>query len=283
MVSCAYHEDQKSLYNQQKLGFEPITITIPTKIEITEVKPSGLAQWCSRLLNWIPGACGLVNLPMNFMMAVIPPVPFKENTPIDMPDNVPWTDPKVLPYIKSVRVLDGRIRVVPVSERLSYKSPKCWTKWLKFGCPQERLKFLSELQINLVFSPKTMGECRKTAQAESAVCDKRSKGKGDCMKVAEKKYKACRVVAQKLIDAGTEKPEKIVPLAKAKVGDLTADGKFGTDILPFKMSKTDLRPFLNDYKDFSVDIEAKGKYPKIGTWIDGDLKLEFVVQLPEVY
>ncbi|MEQ1876634.1 MAG: hypothetical protein ABL958_08305 [Bdellovibrionia bacterium] len=285
LASCGFQEDQKSLYNQQKLGFDPITITIPTKIDATQVKPSGLAMWCSRILDWIPGVCGLVNLPVNVLMAVIAPVPFKDNTPLDLPENVPWTDPKVLPYIKSVRVMEGRIRIVPEAERIDYKEPRCWMKILRVKklCPVEHLKFLSELQINLVFSPKILGDCRKTALTETTTCETRKKNKKDCQKSAERKLLLCKQKAQILIDAKKELPEIVVPLAKASAGDLIVDEKHGTDILPFKMSRTDLRPYLNSYKDFSVDVEAKGKYPKRVTWIDGDLKLEFVIQLPEPY
>ena len=281
LVSCAYNENQKELYNQQKLGFDPITITIPTKIELTKVKPSKVAQWCSIYLNWLPWGCNLVNFPVNFAMAIVPPVPFKERTPLDLPEDVPWTDPKILPYIKSVRVLDGRIRIVPLAQRQGYKAPRCWFKYVKLGkmCPTESLKFLTEIQINLVFSPKIIGDCRKVAKTHSEQCMLRKKGQEKCLKRVEARLEQCRFQAQAEIDARRELPEQIVPLAKATINEYETTNH----VLPFTMTKTNLRPYLDKYKDFSVDIAVKGKYPKRETWIDGDLKLEFVVQLPEPY
>jgi hypothetical protein len=271
-TSCGFSEEQKSLYNQEALRFKPVTITVQTKIEPTIVEPSLPRQWCRRFLSWIPGMCNLFGLPLNIVRALIPPLPFKDRTGVEVPDNVPWTDPQILPYIKTVTLTKGFIRVIPENERGPfYKKERCL-----FLCGKEELTFLQEIAVNLVFSPKKLRECRKKAKQVGSHC----RGLPDCGKEAEVMDKACMEEHEKNVKAGLEQPQKIVSIAKAITKD---DYDKKAKVMTFKMTSDNLRPYLEDFSDFEVDIKAKGKFPKRTTYVDGGLTLEFLVQLPDPY
>jgi hypothetical protein len=271
LASCGFQEEQKSLYDQERLGFKPVTIQVQTKVDMTKVEPALPRQWCGRVLGWFPGVCGLFSMPLNFVRALIPPLPFKDRTPIVLPDNVPWTDPQILPYIQSVKVVKGSIRVVPEKERGPfYKKEKCI-----FLCGKEELDFLKEIEVRLVFSPENLMKCRKKAKELGDTC----RGDEKCEKHAREIDEKCIDEHEKLVAAGKERPEQIVPIAKATVAAYDKKKKE----MAFTMTNKNLRPYLEEYTDFDVDIKAKGKFPKRATYMDGSLTLEFVLQLPDPY
>ena len=79
---------------------------------------------------------------------------------------------------------------------------------------------------------------------------------------------------------GKEQEQQIVPIASAITKQ---DYDKPNKRMNFKMTTENLRPYLEEFDDFEVDIAAKGKYPKRVTYIDGGLTLEFLVQLPDPY
>jgi hypothetical protein len=254
LSSCAYKEEQKSLYPQEPLKFKPVTIRVDTKIDKIVIDPAQPAQWAGRILG-----------------ALIPPLPFKDRSPVAMPPDVPWTDPKILPFVLSVKLVSGSIQIVPEEDRGPFykKNGHC------FLCGPESLEFLSQAQVNLVFMPKAYIDCRKKVDEERLKCG----DEAECEDQAEAADKVCNLEHQKSVNAGHERAEKTIYLAKT---DSRSFNKNSQELV-FKTTNENLRPYFTEFAGFDAAIDAKGKIPKRTTYIEGYLTLEFVVQLPKPY
>jgi len=183
-----------------------------------------------------------VQLPMKLKNPLSPPLPINEK--LGLPDDTPWTDPRVQSYVKKAGIIDTYLRIVPKEEWQGDSQKKCGNV---FGC-QGSFSFLKQIKIKLVFDKKD-GEVKSR--------------KEKCKNV--NRY-FCRTIATAFT--------KIDRLYKFEKGRRV-------EYLIFQTLDHNIANDIQKWGPFSdVEVEIRGKYPLRTVYIDGGLTMYFELDLP---
>lgn len=242
-IACGSQEQLIPLYQQKNIvsDLENIKFHIEAKIPPAKIEPSTFRQITRSLIGWIPGYGMLVEMPLNFLGAVMPALPSISHP--NLPANAQLSDPKVLAALNAVRIKEGSIRIIPLEERKDFECKVWYRFWDGFKCPEVKMSdFLSSIDIYLTFIEPKPDYVNST----------------DGMEVEQKK---------EILLAWTS--------IKENFDESTQTLTFNTAY------NVNLKDYLERYGNFDIRVEARGWYPKFDTQIDGKVKLELELKLSD--
>lgn len=146
-LSCGIKNNQqiKPLYKPESITLNDITVDVPTKVGPIPIERSGIRKFISA----IPLLGMILELPVDLTAALLPNLPFNEETPI--PDEL-WKDPEFLKSLKSIRLKSGYIRELK-NEELTPKQKREHKKgW--YCLRRKGLSFVDDMVVYLRYKDK---------------------------------------------------------------------------------------------------------------------------------
>lgn len=241
LAACGSRKEHiEPIYQTEHLQLQDVEVELWNNIDMIEVEPSFVRQITRIFFGWIPGVGGLLELPMDLVSVLMPPLPSISHPAI--PKEGAWNDPKVLDALKSIRLGAGYIRITPKEERgPNYRSEKCFWPWEwgdeVFVCADPGFdSFLSGVSVFLMFKDVRANNVVSAIPQEKEI-----------------------LLAYAETERDYDKPHKTLYF---NVPD-----------------DLNLRTYMDLYERFEVKIIARGKWPRQKVYLDGKLRLNLVVKL----